>query len=259
MQKLTGKTAIVTGASRGIGRAIANRLAKEGAQVVLTGRDTALLDSAVREIEKAGGAAASIPLDLRVPDAPRRLADFAVDKYKRIDIVVNNAGATKRGEFTQLTEEDWADGFALKFFGTIRLTRAAWPQLKVNSGSVVIISGAGGRTPGAEFTIGGSVNAALLSFTKAMADVGVRDGVQVNAINPGAVRTDRFQKRLESVARERGVDLAAAERHIVSESRTTRIGETDDIACLVAFIAGPEGRFLQGALIDMDGGSTKTI
>lgn len=259
MPKLTGKTAIVTGSSRGIGRAIATRLAQEGAQVVLTGRDTALLDSAVHAIEKTGGAAASIALDLRVPDAPQRLADFAVDKFKRIDIVVNNAGATKRGEFTQLTEEDWADGFALKFFGTIRLTRAAWPHLKANSGSVVIISGAGGRTPGAEFTIGGSVNAALLSFTKAMADAGIRDGVQVNAINPGSVRTDRFQQRLVSVARERGVDLATAERQIVAESKTTRIGETDDIAGLVAFIAGPEGRFLQGALIDMDGGSTKTI
>jgi NAD(P)-dependent dehydrogenase (short-subunit alcohol dehydrogenase family) len=259
MPTFTGKAAIVTGSSRGIGRAIAIRLANEGAQVVLTGRDTPLLDSAVREIEKAGGAAASIALDLRVPDAPQRLADFAVDKFTRIDIVVNNAGATKRGEFTQLTDEDWADGFALKFFGTIRLTRAAWPQLKANSGSVVIISGAGGRTPGAEFTIGGSVNAGLLSFTKAMADAGIRDGVQVNAINPGAVRTDRFQKRLEAIAKERGVDLASAERHIVSESRTTRIGETDDVAGLVAFIAGPEGRFLQGALIDMDGGSTKTI
>jgi NAD(P)-dependent dehydrogenase (short-subunit alcohol dehydrogenase family) len=259
MQKLTGKTAIVTGSSRGIGRAIANRLAKEGAQAVLCARDTALLDSAVRDIVKAGGAAASIALDLRVLDAPQRLADFALDKFKRIDIVVNNAGATKRGEFTHLTEEDWADGFALKFFGTIRLTRAAWPQLKANSGSVVIISGAGGRTPGAEFTIGGSVNAALLSFTKAMADAGIRDGVQVNAINPGNVRTDRFQKRLESIARERGVDLASAERQIVSESKVTRIGETGDIAGLVAFVAGPEGRFLQGALIDMDGGSTKTI
>lgn len=259
MPTFTGKTAIVTGSSRGIGRAIATRLANEGAQIVLTGRDTALLDSTVHEIEKAGGAAASIALDLRVPDAPHRLADFALAKFKRIDIVVNNAGATKRGEFIQLTEEDWTDGFALKFFGTIRLTRAAWPQLKANSGSVVIISGAGGRTPGAEFTIGGSVNAALLSFTKAMADAGIRDGVQVNAINPGSVRTDRFQKRLEAIAKERGVDLAAAERHVVLESRTTRIGETEDIAALVAFIAGPEGRFLQGALIDMDGGSTKTI
>src|SRR5579864_3746835 len=259
MPKLTGKTAIVSGSSRGIGRAIATRLANEGAQVVLTGRDTALLDSAVRAIEKSGGAAASIALDLRVPDAPQRLADFALDKFKRIDIVVNNAGATKRGEFTQLTEEDWADGFALKFFGTIRLTRAAWPQLKVNSGSVVIISGAGGRTPGAEFTIGGSVNAALLSFTKAMADAGIRDGVQVNAINPGSIRTDRFQQRLASVAQERGIDLATAERQMVADSKTTRIGETDEVAGLVAFIAGPEGRFLQGALIDLDGGSTKTI
>jgi 3-oxoacyl-[acyl-carrier protein] reductase len=259
MPKLTGKTAIVTGASRGIGRAIAIRLAKEGAQVALSARDAALLDSAVREIQQAGGTAASIALDLRIPDSPQRLADFALDRFQRIDIVINNAGATKRGEFTQLTEDDWADGFALKFFGTVRLTRAAWPHLKTSSGSVVIISGAGGRTPGAEFTIGGSVNAALLSFTKAMADAGVRDGVQVNAINPGAVRTDRFQKRLEAVAREKGLDLAAAERQIVSESKTTRIGETDDIAALVAFVAGPEGRFLQGALIDMDGGSTKTI
>src|SRR5260221_13075305 len=108
MQKLTGKTAIVTGSSRGIGRAIANRLAQWGAQLVLAGRDTALLDSALREIEKAGGRAASIALDLRIPDAPQRLADFAVDKFKQIDIVVNNAGATKRGEFVQLTEEDWA-------------------------------------------------------------------------------------------------------------------------------------------------------
>src|ERR1700686_980101 len=115
MQNLTGKTTIVTGASRGIGRAIAIRLANEGAQVVLTGRDTDLLDSALRAIDKAGGAAASMALDLRVPDSPQRLADFAVDKFKRIGIVVNNAGATKRGEFTQLTDEDWADGFVLKF------------------------------------------------------------------------------------------------------------------------------------------------
>jgi len=256
---LTGKVAIVTGASRGIGRAIAVRLAKEGAKTVLCARTAGALEAAVNEIECDGGTATWMALDLRLPESPTQLANFAAQHFGGIDIVVNNAGATKRGEFTQLTDEDWADGFALKFFGSIRLTRAAWPQLKANSGSVVIISGAGGRTPGAEFTIGGSVNAALLSFTKAMADVGLRDGVQVNAINPGAVRTDRFQKRLEAIAKERGVNLSAAERHIVSESRTTRIGETEDIAGLVAFIAGPEGRFLQGALIDMDGGSTKTI
>jgi 3-oxoacyl-[acyl-carrier protein] reductase len=256
---LSGKTAIITGASRGIGRSIAARLAKEGARTVLCARDQEALNRAVLESEKAGGVAAAVALDLRIPDAPARLADFALGKFGRIDIVVNNAGATKRGEFTDLTDEDWADGFALKFFGTVRLTRAAWPHLKASSGSVVIISGAGGRTPGAQFTIGGSVNAALLSFTKAMAEVGVRDQVQVNAINPGSIRTDRFHHRMAALAAEKKVDPAAAERQFVQHERITRVGEPEDIAALVAFVAGPEGRFLQGALIDMDGGATKTI
>jgi NAD(P)-dependent dehydrogenase (short-subunit alcohol dehydrogenase family) len=258
-QNLGGKTAIVTGASRGIGRAIAARLAKEGARTVLCARDADALNRAVREIGQAGNEAAAIALDLRVPDAPAKLADFAVSKFGRIDIVVNNAGATKRGEFTDLTDDDWADGFALKFFGSVRLTRAAWPQVKANGGSVVIISGGGGRTPGAQFTIGGSVNAALLSFTKAMAEAGIRDHVQVNAINPGSVRTDRFHHRMAALAAEKKVDPATAEREFVQRERITRVGEPEDIAALVAFVAGPEGRFLQGALIDMDGGATKTI
>jgi NAD(P)-dependent dehydrogenase (short-subunit alcohol dehydrogenase family) len=259
MGSFTGKTAIVTGASRGIGRAIAMRLAKDGAKTVLCARDVAALEAGVKEIKVAGGTATSIALDLRLPGSPAELADFAAKRFDGIDIVVNNAGATKRGAFLELTDDDWADGFALKFFGAVRLTRAAWPYLKFSRGSVVNISGGGGRTPGAEFAIGGSVNAAMQSFTKAMAEVGIADGVQVNVINPGLVRTGRFQKRLEAVAKEQGVDLATAERRMIAASKTTRVGEPEDIAALVAFIAGPEGRFLQGAMIDMDGGSTKTL
>ena len=259
MGSFTGKTAIVTGASRGIGRAIAMRLAKDGAKTVLCARDVAALEAGVKEIKVAGGTATSIALDLRLPESPAELADFAAKRFDGIDIVVNNAGATKRGAFLELTDDDWADGFALKFFGAVRLTRAAWPYLKFSRGSVVNISGGGGRTPGAEFAIGGSVNAAMQSFTKAMAEVGIVDGVQVNVINPGLVRTGRFQKRLEAVAKEQGVDLATAERRMIAASKTTRVGEPEDIAALVAFIAGPEGRFLQGAMIDMDGGSTKTL
>ena len=259
MESLSGKTAVITGASRGIGRAIALRLAKDGAQTVLSARDTDALRSAVRQITESGGQAASLPLDLRVPNSPRRLADFALKTFGKIDIVVNNAGATKRGEFADLTEEDWADGFALKFLGAVRLTRAAWPHLKATSGSLINISGAGGRTPEAQFTIGGSVNAALISFTKAMAAAGIRDGVQVNVINPGTVRTDRYQKRLVAFAAEHGMDTASAEREFVREHNTTRIGEPEDIAALVAFVARPEARFLHGAMIDMDGGATKTF
>ncbi len=258
-KRLTGKTAIVTGANRGIGKAIALRLAQEGCRVVLCARDAKLLQETVREIESAGGAAASLASDLRTPDAAARLAEFAKKTYHQIDIIVNNAGATKRGELLDLTDADWEDGFALKFFGAVRLTRAAWPHLKASGGSVVNISGVGGRMPGPHFAIGGSVNAAMLSFTKAMADVGIRDGVRVNAINPGNVRTARYIQRLEQVAREHGVDQATAERKIIEGAQVTRIGEPEDIAALVAFVVSAEGSFLQGALIDMDGGATKVM
>jgi NAD(P)-dependent dehydrogenase (short-subunit alcohol dehydrogenase family) len=257
--RLTGKTAIVTGASRGIGKAIAQRLAREGAQTVLCARDGEALNQDVRDFGSAGLAAAAIALDLREPENPARLAEFAVSRFGAIDIVVSNAGATKRGEFESLTEGDWSDGFALKFFGSVRLTRAAWPHLKAASGSLIFISGAGGRTPGSQFTIGGSVNAALLSFTKAMAETGLRDGVQVNAINPGTIRTGRFQTRLEAFAAEKHMALADAERCYVEEHAIARIGEPEDIAALAAFIASPEGRLMHGSLVDMDAGATKTI
>jgi NAD(P)-dependent dehydrogenase (short-subunit alcohol dehydrogenase family) len=259
MATLNGKIAVITGASRGIGRAIAIRLAKEGAKTVLSARDRKALDEAVGQITESGGQAAALSLDLRIPEAPQRLAEFAYQTFEQIDIVVNNAGATKRGEFQDLTEEDWADGYALKFFGAVRLTRAAWPHLKASSGSLINISGIGGRTPEAQFTIGGSVNAALISFTKAMAAAGIRDGVQVNVINPGTIRTDRYQKRLLAFAAEHAIDTAAAECEFLREHQTTRIGEPEDIAALVAFVASPEGRFLHGAMVDMDGGATKTI
>ncbi len=258
-KRLMGKTAIVTGASRGIGKAIALRLAGEGAQVVLAARDVNLMEHAVTEIERAGGRAAHLAVDLREMDAAKRTVDFALQTYGQIDVVVNNAGATKRGDFLELTDEDWADGFALKFFGAMRLTRVAWPHLRAKAGSVLNVSGVGGRMPGALFTIGGSVNAALLSFTKAMADIGIRDGVQVNAVNPGSIRTERYRRMLEANARQQGTDVETAERRLIESARTTRVGEPEDIAALVAFVVSPEGRFLQGALIDMDGGATKVI
>lgn len=258
-KRLIGKTAIVTGANRGIGKAIAGRLAAEGAQVVLCARDGNLLEHAVKQIESSGGRAAALAVDLRQMDAAQHVVKFAIESYGRIDIIVNNAGATKRGEFLQLSDEDWADGFALKFFGAMRLTREAWPHLAQHAGSVLNISGVGGRMPGPLFAIGGSVNAALLSFTKAMAEVGIRDGVQVNAVNPGSIRTDRYRLMLQARAAHEGTDVETAERKMIETQRTTRVGEPEDIAALVAFVVSPEGRFLQGALIDMDGGATKVI
>ena len=240
------RTAIVTGASRGIGNAIARRLAQDGARVVLCARDEELLKATAWDI---GDNALTVALDLRLPESAAKVVDAAVAKFGTVDIVVNNAGATKRGEFESLTDDDFIDGFALKYFCAVRMTRAAWPYLKKQAGSVVNIVGVGGRTPSGQFTIGGSVNAAVLAFTKAMSEVGIRDGVQVNAINPGPVRTDRLAQRLKTTSEEA----------FMRESRIARIGEPEDIAAMVAFILSSHGRLLQGSLIDMDGGQTKTI
>jgi NAD(P)-dependent dehydrogenase (short-subunit alcohol dehydrogenase family) len=259
MRSLEGKVAVVTGANRGIGRAIAIAIAGQGARCVLTARNQERLDGVLSEIRNAGGIADAMALDLRSPETPGRLVDFALSRFGRLDILINNAGATKRGEFLTLDDEDFLDGFALKFFGAVRLTRAAWPHLTTSKGSVLNIVGVGGRTPGAAFAIGGSVNAALLSFTKSLAATGTVDGVQVNAVNPGAVRTDRLTKRLQDAAASMGVDVDTAEERFVAGEKVTRIGEPEDIAGLVAFVVGPQGRFLHGALIDMDGGATKTI
>ena len=258
-QPLLNKVAIVTGASRGIGRAIALKLAEDGAAVMLAARNAELLKEAGAEIESKGGKAAWLSLDLRKPGAPALLVEKTIAVLSGIDIVVNNAGATKRGDFLTLSEEDWTDGFALKFFGAVRLVRAAWSILKQRKGSVVNIAGVGGWTPGTQFTIGGSVNAAMLSFTKAMADMGVRDGVQVNAINPGAVRTARLVTRLQTLSKEKGISAAEAEALMVADSGITKIGEPGDVANLVAFMVSPQNRYLHGALIDLDGGTTKTM
>jgi NAD(P)-dependent dehydrogenase (short-subunit alcohol dehydrogenase family) len=258
-EPLAGKVIIVTGASRGIGCAIALRLAADGAKVVLAARDAEGLATLVRRIAERGGAATSFPADLRSPEAPAALAEAAMRAYGQIDAIVNNAGATKHGDFLELSEADWADGFALKFFCAVRLSRAAWPHLKKAHGSVLNIIGTGGRTPGASFTIGGSVNGACLSFTKALADIGIRDGVQVNAINPGWVRTDRLRHLLEKEAAEHGGNLDAAAAEVARKANIVRMGEPEDVANLAAYILSPQARLLQGAMIDLDGGMTKTI
>lgn len=256
---LDGKVAIVTGASKGIGAEIARELAREGCSVVLAARSTDGLMARAEEIRVEGGHVAIHPCDLRDPAAPAALVEAARAALGRVDIIVANAGATKRGDFLQLTDDDWQDGFALKFFGHMRLIRAAWPALAEKQGAVVIISGVGGRTPGPEFTIGGTVNAALLSLTKALADRGVKDRVRVNVICPGHVRSDRLASRIREKAATMGVDEDAAAAAIVAEANAIRLGEPEDIAGLVAYVASDRARYLHGAMIDMDGGQTKTL
>jgi NAD(P)-dependent dehydrogenase (short-subunit alcohol dehydrogenase family) len=256
---LKGKVALITGASQGLGWAMARRLADEGMAIAVAARTADKLQTLAREIEKGGGQCLAFPADLRRPEAPGEFAAAAEKHFGRIDLVVNNAGATARGDFIQLTEEQWQDGFALKFFGAMRLCRAAWPSLAAHRGSIVNIAGVGGRTGSADFTIGGPVNAALLNLTKCLADRGMKDGVRVNALNPGYIQTDRLIRRIEHLAAERKIPLEQAKKLIAEEAGLSRFGEPDEIASAVAFLASERASYIQGAIFDVDGGLTRTL
>ena len=250
-----GRAAIVSGASRGIGLGIAERLAASGMRVLLCARSAAALEAAAASLPGA----IACPADLRRPEAAERIVGEAIARFGRLDLVVNSAGATQRGDFLALDDAAWEDGYALKLYGAVRLTRAAWPHLRAQGGSVVMIAGVGGKQASADFAIGGSVNAALMNLTKALADRGVADGVRVNCINPGSIRTDRLVGRIATLARERGLGSEAAAVALARETGVARFGEVAEIAGLVAFLAGPDANYIQGAILDVDGGWLRAV
>jgi len=256
---LDGKVALVTGASRGIGKAIALELAAAGCDLLLTARDKDALDGVAADTVTLGRKAFVHGVDLREAEAPAALAELAARRFGRLDILVNNAGASRRGDFFQQTDADWQAGFALKFFAQVRLCRAAWPLLKAAAGSVVAIGGIGARAPVADYMIGSSVIGAQSAFMKALADLGKRDGVQVNMIHPGSVDTDRFRGRLGIVMQRTGLSEQAAIEHYRKELNITRLGQPRDVAGLVAFIVSPRGRWLHGTGIDIDGGQVEPL
>jgi NAD(P)-dependent dehydrogenase (short-subunit alcohol dehydrogenase family) len=257
---LNGKAALVTGANRGIGAAIALELAREGVHVCLVARDPVKLNEVATLIRDTANVRAEVyAADLREPASGDAAVKSAIDAFGRLDILVNNAGATKRADFFTLTDEDFLDGFALKFHGYVRMTRAAWPHLRSVKGNIVNIVGIGSRAGSAEFTIGGAVNVAILNFTKAMADIGVKDGVRVNAINPGLIETERFARNIERTMHDRSCPRDAAIAFLLSSHGTTRVGQPEEIGAMTAFLASPRADFLQGSIIDVDGGATRSL
>ncbi|MEQ1717471.1 MAG: SDR family oxidoreductase [Hyphomicrobium sp.] len=253
------KVALVTGGNRGIGRGIALELAASGFDLMLAARDAAALERVAIDVGTLGASAATHAADLRDRDAPEALAAAVQSHFGRLDVLVNNAGAARRGDFFELPDAAWDDGFALKFFAHVRLTRVAWPLLEASRGSVVTISGIGARAPVADYMIGASVIGAQIAFMKALADIGKRDGVQTNTINPGSVETDRFASRLALITRKTGLDETAAKEHHRRELDITRFGKPEDVAGLVAFLVSPRGRWIHGAAIDIDGGQVDPL
>src|SRR5215467_2392342 len=257
---LKGKVALVTGSSRGIGRGIALAFGEEGCDLMLTGRDATALEEVAQSIRGKGCKVAMRALDLRDPSAAGTLVEAVRREFGGLDILINNAGATKRGDFLALTDADWEDGYALKFFAHVRLARAAWPLLQARRGALISIGGTGGRKPTSEFTIGSSVNAAVAAFTKCLADRGKRDGVRVNCIHPSIVETDRTRRRIKTEIERTGAPEEKIREQLLREfNNPIRIGNVEDVGNLVAFLVSSRASWLHGATIDLDGGEIPVL
>ena len=258
--EFAGKVVVITGGSRGIGRGIAEGFAREGASLVLASSSAENLATAAADIKKSGAAEPlTSAADLRTLEGCQKLFKLTSDRHGRCDILVNCAGATRAGNFVELEDAFWIDGFALKLFAAVRLTRLFWPMLKANEGTVVNIIGGAARTPGPEFTIGGSVNAAFANLTKSLSQLGKRDGVNVNAIHPGTTETARTWQLWEQRAKAAGVTVDKIREQIMAQTGVRNLAKPEDIAALTLFLCSPRARQIQGVAIAVDGGGTPGV
>lgn len=257
---LAGKVAVITGASRGLGAAIAQELAHEGVDLLLTGTSDSDLSKVAAGIrEGTGRRTSAICADLASTAGATDVVQAALSTFGRIDILVNCAGATRSGHVLEISDDDWHRAFEVKFHGALRMSRAAWPHLRKTSGSIVIIAGNTARTGRFDYAINGSVNAALLNLTKALSDLGTHECVRVNAINPGRFATRRLSAAVERIAERDNIDHAAAANRLLELSGIARFGNPSEVGWLVAYLCSKQAEFIQGAIVDVDGGETRAV
>jgi 3-oxoacyl-[acyl-carrier protein] reductase len=256
---MENKIAIVTGASRGIGRATAIRLAQNFGGVVIAARDAELLKTTGKDVVAAGAQSLDVCVDLRDPAAAGTVVAKTLDRFGRIDAVVNIAGAVPQIDVLEMTDAQWDDGFALKLHGARRLAIRAWDALKATRGAVIFTSGNSAEAPKSGFAAVATVNAAIVAMAKAFADRGIGDGVRVNSVLPGPVMTDRRRSYMEKYAASHGMTVEEALEKFPELAGITRYGKPDDIAELMAFILSPAGEWLIGAALRMDGGEVKGL
>ena len=258
MKLFNNKTAFVSGGSEGIGYACALRLAEGGAKVFLCASNEGRLRSASEKISAITGVETGFhATDLRRLEGCTEAVDVLMDTFGGCDILVNSAGATKGGIFPDQPDEEMVDGFALKFYSAVRLCRLLWPELKKAKGCVVNIVGGFARTPASDFMVGGAVNSALANFSKALANQGLKEDVNVNWVHPGLTETDRLQSLFEHRAEQQNRTVDEIREAAVTAEGLRRLGKPEDVSELVTFLCSPQARHIHGTGIAVDGGGSK--
>jgi 3-oxoacyl-[acyl-carrier protein] reductase len=249
--------AIVTGASQGIGRATAIRLARDFSAVVLVARDNNHLEKTAGDVRCVGAEAVVCAIDLRGPTAAEAVVKETLDRFGRIDALLNIAGAVPQIDLFEMTDAQWDDGMALKLHGARRLTIRAWEALKASNGSVVLLSGSAALDPKPGFAAVAATNAAIIALAKAFAEQGIKDRVQVNSVVPGAVMTGRRQSFFEKWAPAHNLTVEEAIQKFPQEAGISRFGKPEEIADLLAYLVSPAAKWMTGSSVRMDGGEIK--
>jgi 3-oxoacyl-[acyl-carrier protein] reductase len=256
---MKNSVAIVTGASQGIGCSTAIRLARDFSVVVLAARNENGLKEVASAVREAGAEPLPLALDLSQVEASETLIKTTLDCFGRIDALLNIAGAVPQIDLFEMTDEQWNAGMELKLHGARRLTIRAWDALKQSKGSVVFMSGSAALDPKPAFAAVASTNAAIIALAKAFAEQGIKDGVQVNSIIPGAVMTGRRRSFLEKWAPAHGMSVDEAMKKFPEEAGISRYGQPEEIAELLGFMVSPAAKWMTGTSVRMDGGEVKGV
>jgi 3-oxoacyl-[acyl-carrier protein] reductase len=251
--------AIVTGASQGIGQATALRLARDFSAVVLVARDKEKLEQTAAGVRSGGAETVIFDLDLREPQSAETVIKGTLERFGRIDALLNIAGAVQQIDLFQMNDAQWDDGMALKLNGARRLTIQAWNALKASKGSVVFISGSAAFQPKPGYAAVATINAAINALAKAFAEQGIKDGVQVNSVSPGAVMTERRQSFFEKWAPAHNLTLEEAIRKFPEQAGISRLGTPEEVADLMAYVVSPAAKWMTGSSVRMDGGEIKGL
>jgi NAD(P)-dependent dehydrogenase (short-subunit alcohol dehydrogenase family) len=259
--QLTNKKALVTGASQGIGQAIAFALASQGADVAICARNQESLERVAADIaKKTGRKVVAIAADLTKAADAENFIKQANEALGGIDILVNNAGSAPGGVIETLTEDDWEQALQLKFMGYVRCLRYALPiMVKQGHGRVVNLIGNDGVKPSYWEIAPGAANAAGQNLIKSLSGQYGKDGISFVAVNPGPVRTERWSGLVKAMARDMNLSYEEADKLAPSSIPMGRIAEPEEVANLVTMMASPLMHYVTGTMIEVDGGQEKSL